>query len=386
MRHLPLILKNCWRNRRRTILTVLSMGVSICLLGVLLAIYHALFAVQPTEWGALRLVTRNRVSLTLPLPQGYREKIEQVPGVKVVGIEQWFGGKYIDDRPEHMFARFAAEPDKLFLYRGELTIPEDQKRAFLQDRSACIASRSLADKLGWKLGDRITLVGDIFPGNFEFTLKGIFDDPTHFEALYFSREDLEQSMSPRRRGNAGTFDILVDSKEDVPQVEKAVDDMFHNAPTQTKTESESAFFLSFVSFLGNIKLFLMSICAAVTFTILLVSANTIAMSVRERVREVGVLKALGYTRNIILGLILGEATVIAACGGVVGLLLASGLAGLVRNMPGVNFFPQFKNLTIVPPVAALCLLLAACIGLASSFVPALGASRISIVDALRSTE
>ncbi|HEV2378629.1 MAG TPA: ABC transporter permease [Terriglobia bacterium] len=386
MRHLPLILKNCWRNRRRTILTVLSMGVSICLLGVLLAIYHALFAVQPTEWGALRLVTRNRVSLTLPLPQGYREKIEQVPGVKVVGIEQWFGGKYIDDRPEHMFARFAAEPDKLFLYRGELTIPEDQKRAFQQDRSACIASRSLADKLGWKLGDRITLIGDIFPGNFEFTLKGIFDDPTHFEALYFSREDLEQSMSPRRRGNAGTFDILVDSKEDVPQVEKAVDDMFHNAPVQTKTESESAFFLSFVSFLGNIKLFLMSICAAVTFTILLVSANTIAMSVRERVREVGVLKALGYTRNIILGLILGEATVIATCGGVVGLLLASGLAGAVRNMPGVNFFPQFKNLTIVPPVAALCLLLAACIGLASSFIPALGASRISIVDALRSTE
>ena len=112
------------------------------------------------------------------MPQGYREKIEQVPGVKVVGIEQWFGGKYIDDRPEHMFARFAAEPDKLFLYRGELTMPEDQKRAFQQDRSACIASRSLADKLGWKLGDRITLVGDIFPGNFEFTLKGIFDDPT----------------------------------------------------------------------------------------------------------------------------------------------------------------------------------------------------------------
>ena len=189
-------------------------------------------------------------------------------------------------------------------------------------------------------------------------------------------------MSARRRGNAGTFDILVDSKEDVPQVEKAVDDMFHNAPTQTKTESESAFFLSFVSFLGNIKLFLMSICAAVTFTILLVSANTIAMSVRERVREVGVLKALGYTRNIILGLILGEATVIAFCGGVVGLLLAAALAGAVRNMPGVNFFPQFKNLTIVPPVAALCLLLAAGIGLASSFVPALGASRISIVDAL----
>ena len=386
MRHLPLILKNCWRNRRRTVLTVLSMGVSICLLGVLLAIYHSLFGVQPTEWGALRLVTRNRVSLTLPLPQAYREKIAQVPGVKVVAIEQWFGGRYIDDRPEHMFARFACEPDKLFLYRGELQIPDDQKRAFQQDRTGFVASRTLADKQGWKLGDRITLVGDIFPGNFELTLRGIFDEPSHFEGMYFNREYLEQSMSPGRRGNAGTFDILVNSKDDVPQVEKTIDDMFHNSPVQTKTESESAFFLSFVSFLGNIKLFLMSICAAVTFTILLVSANTIAMSVRERVREVGVLKALGYTRNIILGLILGEAAVIATAGGVVGLLLASALAFGVRHMPGANFFPQFENLTIVPPVAAFSLLLAACIGLASAFVPAFGASRISIVDALRSTE
>src|SRR5215469_16655905 len=144
MRHLPLILKNCWRNRRRTLLTVLSMGVSICLLGVLLAIYHSLFGVQPTEWGALRLVTRNRVSLTLPLPQSYREKIAQVPGVKVVAIEQWFGGTYIDSRPEHMFARFACEPDKLFLYRGEFAIPEDQKRAFQQDRTGFVASKSLA--------------------------------------------------------------------------------------------------------------------------------------------------------------------------------------------------------------------------------------------------
>jgi putative ABC transport system permease protein len=385
-KHLPLILKNCWRNRRRTLLTVASMGVSICLLGVLLAIYHALFAIQPTDWEALRLVTRNRVSLTLPMPQSYREKISHVPGVKVVGIEQWFGGKYIDDRPEHMFARFAAEPDKLFLYRGELTIPEDQKQAFQHDRTACIASQSLVQKLGWHLGDRITLIGDIFPGTYELTLKGIFDDPSHFEALYFDRENLEQSLPVARRGNAGTFDILVDSKDDVPRVEKTIDDMFHESTVQTKTESESAFFLSFVSFLGNIKVFLLSICAAVTFTILLVSANTIAMSVRERVREVGVLKTLGYTRNIILGLILGEAMSIAVIGGVLGLVLASGLAFAVGHMPGTNFFPQFENLKIVPPVAGLCLILAALIGLVSAFVPAFGASRISIVEALRSSE
>jgi putative ABC transport system permease protein len=331
-------------------------------------------------------VTRNRVSLTLPLPQFYGEKIQQVPGVKVVGIEQWFGGKYIDDRPEHMFARFAAQPDKLFLYRGDFTMSDDEKQAFQQDRTAFIASRALAEKEHWKIGDRITLLGDIFPGNYELTLKGIFDSPDNGEYMYFNREYLEQSLPVARRGQVGTFDILVDSKDDVPKVEKAIDDMFHDSPVQTKTESESAFFLSFVSFLGNIKLFLLSICGAVTFTILLVSANTIAMSVRERVREVGVLKTLGYTRGAILGIILGEAASIAAGGGVLGLALASVLAFGVQHAPGVGFFPQFKNLTIVPPVAGLCLVLAALIGLVSAFVPAFNASRISIVEALRSSE
>jgi putative ABC transport system permease protein len=386
LRHLPFVLKNSLRNRRRTFLTIASVAVSLCLLGILIAIYHALYATEPTPWQALRLVTRNRVSLTFPLPQSYGQKIEQVPGVKVVGIEQWFGGKYIDSRPEHMFARMAAQPEKLFLYRGDLEIPDDQKRAFQQDRTACIASRDLAEKQRWHIGDRITLIGDIFPGTYELTLRGIFTSPRNSEVLFFNREYLEQTLPLARRGNAGTFDILVDSEDRVPQIEKAVDDTFRNAPEQTKTESESAFALSFVSFLGNIKLFLLSVCAAVTFTIVLVSANTIAMSVRERVREVGVLKTLGYTRNTILALILGEAMLIATAGGIVGLFLASGMALMVRHAPVAAFFPQFKNLTIVPPVAAICLVIATFIGLVSAFVPAYNASRIMIVDALRSSE
>jgi putative ABC transport system permease protein len=384
-KHIPFILKNCWRNRRRTLLTVASVGVSICLLGVLLAIYHAFYYSQPTEWQALRLVTRNRVSLAFPMPQYYGQKIAQIPGVKMVGIEQWFGGTYIDNRPEHMFARFAAEPDKLFLYRGDLTIPEDQKRAFQQDRAACVASRDLAEKQHWHLGDRITLMGDIFPVNLELTLKGIFDSPRNGDVLFFNREYLEQSLPLNRRGTAGTFDILAASKDDVPRIEKAVDAMFQNSPVQTKTETESAFELSFVALLGNVKMFLLSICAAVTFTILLVSANTIAMSVRERVREVGVLKTLGYTRNIILGLVLGEALAVSLAGGALGLGLASALANLVRHSP-VVFFAQLKNLTIVPSVGVLCILLAGLVGLVSAFLPAFQASRISIVDALRSTE
>ena len=384
-KHIPFILKNCWRNRRRTLLTVASVGVSICLLGVLLAIYHAFYYSQPTEWQALRLVTRNKVSLAFPMPQYYREKIVQIPGVKMVGMEQWFGGTYIDSRPEHMFARFAVEPDKVFLYRGDLTLPDDQKQAFQHDRASFVASRELVDKQHWHLGDRITLMGDIFPVNLELTLKGIFDDPRNGDLLMFDREYLEQSLSLGRRGNAGTFVTLAASKDDVPRIEKAADAMFQNSPVQTKTETESAFELSFVAMLGNIKLFLLSICAAVTFTILLVSANTIAMSVRERVREVGVLKTLGYTRNVILGLVLGEALTVSLAGGVLGLALSSVLSNAVRHSP-VSFFTQLKNLTIVPPVGALCILLAGLIGLLSAFLPAFQASRISIVDALRSTE
>src|SRR5215471_17338426 len=156
-RHLPLVLKNCWRNRRRTVLTILSIGVSLCLLGVLMAIYHAFYFADPPPGSALRLVSRNKVSLAFPMPQSYRDKIKQISGVREVGISQWFGGKYIDNRPEHMFARFAVEPDRIFNLRSEITIPEDQKKAFQQERTACVATRSLAEKFHWKLGDRITL-------------------------------------------------------------------------------------------------------------------------------------------------------------------------------------------------------------------------------------
>ena len=383
-RHLPLILKNSWRNRRRTLLTILSVGVSLCLLGILMAIYHAFYFSEPNASQALRLVTRNKVSLAFPMPQSYREKIRQIPGVQEVGISQWFGGVYIDRRPEHMFARFAVEPDKIFTIHGEMTIPEDQKKAFQQERTACIAGRPLAEKYNWHLGERITLQGDIFPVTLELTLRGVFDHADNPEVLYFSREYLEESLPLGRRGNAGTFNILARSTEDVPRIEKAVDEQFSNSPVQTKTETESAFSLSFVAFLGNIKAFLLSVCAAVTFTIVLVSANTIAMSVRERVREVGVLKTLGYTRGAILGIILGEAVTISLVGGVLGVGLATVLAGVVRHAPA--FILQLRMLTIGLPVAALCLLVAALIGLVSAFVPAFQASRISIMEALRKAD
>lgn len=386
-RHLPLVFKNSWRNKRRTFLTIASVGVSLCLLGLLLAIYHAFYFTTPTASQELRLVTRNRVALGFPIPQFYGEKIRQIPGVREVEIEQWFGGTYIDSRPEHMFGRMGIQPDKFFTIYTDAKMPEDQQKAFQAERSACIAGRELARKQNWKIGDRITIKGDIFPVNLEFTLRGIMDAQDAFmnRALYFNREYLEQSLPEGRRGNAGTFVILAASPDDVPRIERAIDEEFRNAPVQTKTETQTAFGLSFLAFLGNVKLILLGVCGAVTFTIVLVSANTIAMSVRERVREVGVLKTLGYTSRTILGIILGEAVTISLVGALLGLGLANLLAaGIRHNVPAMS--AQLATLQIVPSVFVLCLALAAAIGMVSAFVPAYNAARISIVDALKSDE
>jgi putative ABC transport system permease protein len=380
-RYLPLILKNCWRNRRRTLLTIASIGVSMCLLGVMIAMFHAMYLSDATPDEALRLVTRNRISLTVVMPQAYQARIQQIPGVRQVMISQWFGGTYIDAK--HFFARFAVEPEKLFSMYSETKIPDDQRKAFERDRTACVIGRDLANKYNFKLGDRITLVGDIFPGDFEFTVRGIFDSPRASEILYFSRDYLEQSMPERRRGTAGMFVIKIDNPAASTQIAEAVDNEFHNATAQTKTESEQAFALSFVSLIGNVKMFLVAISAAVMFTILLVSANTMAMSVRERVREVGVLKTLGFAPQAILSMILGEAVAISLIGGTIGFLLSTGLASGISKAAG-GFLPPIPPFQ--PVVAAACILTAAVIGLASSLVPAMGAARVPIVDALRSTD
>ncbi len=385
LRYLPLVVKNCWRNRRRTILTIISVGVSMCLLGLMMAMYHAFYFSDPTPEQALRLVTRNRVSLTFPLPQFYQQRIRQIPGVREVMVSQWYGGTYKDSRdPKNFFARFAVEPDKIFTIFGEFRVPEDQKRTFQRERTACMIGRDLANKFNFHLGDRITLVGDIFPGQLEFTVRAIFDSPRVSEILYFNREYLEESLPERRRGNAGTFNILVDTPESANRVAQLVDDEFHNSTAQTRTESEQAFTLSFVSFLGNVKLFLLSICAAVLFTILLVSANTMAMSVRERVREVGVLKTLGFTPAAILGMILGEACTISIVGGGIGFLLSTILSSGVRKSPAGAFLPPIRPFE--PSVALACILTAVAIGVLSSFVPAWSASRTPIIEALRSTD
>ena len=386
VRFIPLILKNSFRNRRRSILTVLSMGASLCLLGILFALYQVLFLGQPSPTQALRLITRHRVSLAQVLPAAYEDKIRKLPGVKEVTSWTWYGGTYKDSRdPKNFFPRFAVEPDKYFAVRPDVQMAEETRQAFLKQRSGAIATNKLAKKLGWNVGDRVALIGDIYPVTLELTLVGFYDDPEGADQLLFNREYLREALptGSKFRDTSGTYYTLGESVDAMPRVSRAIDEMFDNAPQPTKTESEKQFQLSFVSFLGNLKLFLAAICAAVTFTILLVSGNTMAMSVRERVREVGILKTLGFTSGEVLGIILGEATIISLIGGVVGLIAASFMVILVRKADVQ--FADINRISVTPEIWGLSIVVALVIGLVSAFIPAHGASRTSILDALRSS-
>jgi len=363
--------------------------VSLCVLGLLMALYRGLFLSGPaTPAQALRLVTHHRVSMTQALPMAYLDRIRRIPGVHAAQEWDWFGGTYKDARDQrNFFARFLIEPDQLFVINPEIALPEDQKQAFLRERTGFIVGKDTADKFGWKIGDRITLVGDIWPVTLELKLVGIFTNPLDSASMYFNatyvREALRAAGITRRMDAVGSVQLIVDNPQDVSRVQKAIDAEFDNSPFPTMTESEQAFVLSFASFLGNLKLYLMAICGAITFTILLVAANTISMSVRERVREVGILKTLGFTRGSILGIILGESVVIAVIGGVFGCLLAALLVNGARHAPGTMGFTN--SLAMTPSVVVACIAMAAFIGLISSVVPAWSASRISIVEALRHT-
>ena len=385
-RYVSLMFKNSLRNRRRSALTILSIGMSLCLLGVLGALYRGLFLAPPTPGQELRLVVHHKVSITQPLPFSYEAKIRQIPGVREAMVWQWFGGTYKDARDQkNFFARFCVEPDKFFKVRPEIVLPEDQQKSFEHLRTAAIASADLAERMHWKIGEKIFFTGDIFPVNPELTLVGIFTDPNTSETLFFSQVYLREMLGngSARQDEVGSFQVQVERADQVGSVAKAVDDLFANSTAPTKSESEQAFALQFVSFLGNVKVFLMAICAAVTFTVLLVSGNTMAMSVRERIREVGILKTLGYTPGTILFLILGEAGVLSLLGGVVGLALAVGLTGFLRSGPA--YMQAMKTLTITPDVGAALLLLAVVIGVSSSFVPAFSASRTPILESLRNS-
>ena len=371
------VTKNAFRNKRRSILTVLSIGFSLLLLTLMMTIWRSFYIDQGSAQSAQRLLVRHKVSLVFNLPYAYREKIRSIPGVTHVVNQQWFGGQYKDDKPENFFAQFATDPEELLKVYPEFQIPEDQVEAWKHDRAGAIVDTELAKKFGWKLGDRLNIKGVIFPLNLELTIRGLYSSPTPTQAVWFNKTYLDEGYA-EAKGREGVFAVLVDSPQDVPRVATTIDDMFRNAPQPTKTETEKAFQLDFVQMLGNVKAFILSICSAVVFTILLVSANTMAMSVRERTREVAVLKTLGFTRNSILGLFVGEAVSLALMGGVVGTLIAFGLITVMQKQGGF-----MTGMAVTLPTVILALGVAALVGFLSAFIPSYHASQVNIVDGLR---
>ena len=373
------VTKNAFRNKRRSALTVLSIAFSLLLLTLMMTIWHAFYLDQGSAESAQRLVVRHRVSLTFSLPGFYREKIRAIPGVVSVIPVSWFGGIYKDQKPENFFAQFGTDPDEFFKTYRDISMPDDQIKAWQRDRQGVIVDDYLANKYGWKLGDRIVLQGTIYPVNLELNIRGIFHSNPDNKSVYFNAKYVEEAVS-FFKGQAGTFSILVASPSDVSTVASAVDDMFRNSPQPTKAESEKAFGLEFVAMMGNVKAFILSICSAVVFATLLVSANTMAMSIRERTREVAVLKTLGFTRRGVLGLFVSEAVALSLAGGLIGASFGWLMVyGLTHSKQFISFFPM----VVTPTIWVFALLTSAIVGLLSSAVPSYHASQVNIVDGLR---
>src|SRR5580698_8567052 len=372
------VTKNAFRNKRRSILTVLSIAFSLLLLTLMMTIWRAFYLDQGSAESAERLVVRHRVSLTFSLPGFYRDKIRAVPGVVAVVPMSWFGGIYKDQKPENFFAQFGTDPDEFFKVYRDLELPPDQVLAWQRDRQGVIVDSSLATKYGWKLGDRIVLQGTIYPVNLELIIRGIFHSNPDNKSVYFNTKYVEEAVA-FFKGQAGTFSILADNPGDVSKVSAAVDDMFRNSPQPTKAESEKAFGLEFVAMMGNVKAFILSICGAVLFATLLVCATTIAMSIRERTREVAVLKTLGFTRRGILGLFVSEAVALSLAGGLIGVSMGSLLVYGFSHAAQLTFFP----LRMTPAIFTLALLTSGFVGLLSAALPSYHASQINIVDGLR---
>ncbi len=374
------VVRNTFRNKRRSLLTMVSISFSLLLLTLMICIWRSFYVDQVAPEASRRVITRDRVSLAFFLPAFYRDKIRSIQGVSAVAPLTWFGGRYIDERPEHFFAQLATDPDEYLKVASDKIVPPDELKAWQLDRAGALVDVTLAKKYGWKIGDHITLQGTIFPANLDLTIRAIYHRDPPQNALYFNAKYLEESV-PWFKGQAGWYSTQIDSAENVSRVSKEVDDMFRNSPLQTKTESEKAFQLGFVASLGNIKAFILGICGAVVFTIMLVSANTMAMSVRSRTREVAVLKTIGFTKGRVLSIFVSESVALAVAGGILGVLAA---------VPVIYFLTRGFIALGVPlamkvnvQTAGLSLLVALTLGLVSGYLPAFNASRMNIVDGLR---
>jgi putative ABC transport system permease protein len=377
MKYLPFIFRNLFRKKTRTILTIGSIAVALFLFGLLVTIETALNAGVDVA-GVDRLIVRNKISLIMPLPYSYQERLRQIDNVTEATFATWFGAIY--QEPKNFFPQFAIDTDTYRTLYPEFKIPDDQWQAFLADREGAVVGRLTADRFEWEVGDRIPLQGTIWTGTWEFNVRAIYegsragDDESHF---WFHWKYLEESR-PWGKGTVGWYTVKVDDPDNSVAVSKAIDETFANSAYETSTETEQAFAAGFAKQIGNIRVLIMSIGAVVLFTLLLVTGNTMAMAVRERVPELGVLKTLGFGDKTVLFLVLAESLVIALVGGVLGV----GLAKLftMGGDPTGGMLPVFYLST---GEMLLGIAIAVFVGLAAGSIPALTAMNLRIVDALR---
>jgi putative ABC transport system permease protein len=407
MKFLPYLLKHLRRNWFRTALTVLAMAMCIFLFCTLQSVLAQVNGLLDSR-SAKRLVTRNAVNFTFPLPIAYGGRIQSVPGVERVAMVSWFGGMLPAKKEgkaeagsgtstdfSNFFPNFAVELEPYLAMYPEYEIPPDQYRALLADQRGCAIGRQLANKFGWKLGDSFFLES-IIPthrkpdGPFEFVVRAIFDvDPVKYPSstsnlMLFSHTYLYEATG--RKLPASTFYVEIKDADSASEAAAAIDRLFENSDAQTHTETEKAFTARFVAMAGNLSLLLNGIGIAVTFTILLVVANTMSIAVRERRKEIGVLKTLGFTSGRVMGLIVAESLLIAFMGGAAGVLGSKGIMWVVTHAPGFRGAlgnVGMSQLGLKPLVAALGFVVALLLGFAAGFVPALAAYRARITDMLR---
>jgi putative ABC transport system permease protein len=382
MKFVNFIFRNTLRNKRRTILTILSISMSLFLISTLRTLLDTLENPPVTPESAKRVVIRHATGLANTMPIAYRDQIGRVPGVDFVSSSQWFGGIYKD--PANFFAQFAVDADRFFdVYSDIRTQTPEQKATFIKDRTGALAGVTLAKRYGWKVGDRITLEGAIFPVNPEMTIDGLVSEGASESNFYFHLDYLNELFRPNGGAwnQVGTFIVKAKNAEDLPAISENIDGMYESSTAPTKTESEAAFILGFVSMLGNVRLLVMSISTVVLFTVILVAANTMAMSIRERTGEIAILKTLGFAPGLILNMMVAESMMIALGGGLLGSLGARYLYRILNLDSLSRGFVQ--QLDVRWNTVLLSVGIALAVAMFSTLIPAYNASRLSISVAVR---
>lgn len=378
MKYFALIKANLLRKKLRTTLTIGSFVVALFLFGFL-AIVHGAFNQGVDVAGVDRLMVINKVSIIQPLPISYRDQILRIPGVKRVTFDVWFGGIY--QEPKNFFPSFAIDTENQREVYPELEVPDDQWKAFLDDREGAIVGPNTAKRFGWKIGDRVPLQAPIYGGTFEFNIRGIYkgaregDDLTQFWLQY---KYLDEHRPAGLKGQIGWYTVKLNSADDAPRVVKAIDDTFANSNFETKSETLQAMAASWVKQAGNIEFLILAIGGVVFFTLLLVTGNTMALAVRERIGELAVLKAVGFSDRFVLFLVLAESMLIALVGGALGLALAK-LWTLLGDPTG----GMLQSFTLPNLLLLFGIICAFVVGILAGILPATSAMRLRVVDALR---